>query len=212
MEMLQLLATSFTVALSGAAAPGPLMFTTIKESYFSGARAGLLLSFGHALVEVPAVIILGLGLVSIQGSMALNLLYLFGGSLLLLLGLLTLRDVVNSKVIPPSSEGHRSSSLRQLFLGAASSVSNPYWSIWWATVGAVYVLSSLELSALGLVLFYLSHISADFAVFTTVSLAVSKGKNMLGTRSYRFVLVASGVALLLIGASFLLECASRIAA
>jgi threonine/homoserine/homoserine lactone efflux protein len=212
MDVLQLLVTSFTVALSGAAAPGPLMFATVKESYTSGTRAGLLLSLGHALVEVPAVVILGLGMVSLQGGKTLSVLYLCGGSLLLVLGLLTLRDAVVLKVAVQSSGMHESSKLRQLFLGAASSVSNPYWSIWWATIGAVYVLSSLELSVLGVVLFYFSHISADFAVFTTISFAVSKGKDLLGTKSYRFVLALSGLALLLIGVSFLVEGVARVAA
>ncbi|MEM2921179.1 MAG: LysE family transporter [Candidatus Bathyarchaeia archaeon] len=209
MEILQLLVTSFTVALSGAAAPGPLMFTTIKESYVSGVKAGLLLSLGHALVEVPAVVILGLGMVNLQGGMTLPILYLCGGSLLIVLGLLTLKDAIILKVAIQSSKVNESSKLRQLFLGAASSISNPYWSIWWATVGAAYVLSSLELSVLGIVLFYFSHIFADFAVFTTISFAVSKGKDMLGTKSYRLVLAVSGFALLLISAVFLLEGTTR---
>ena len=47
--------------------------------------------------------------------------------------------------------------------GIVVSLSNPYWIIWWATVGATFMTQSLELGLLGIGAFYVGHILSDFS-------------------------------------------------
>ena len=62
MNYFSIFIVSFTIALSGALAPGPLLTAVIYESTRKGFKAGPLVILGHALLEVIilALIISGL--------------------------------------------------------------------------------------------------------------------------------------------------------
>lgn len=49
---------SFTIALSGAMMPGPLLTAVISESMKHGRKTGPLIILGHAILEVIMVTIL----------------------------------------------------------------------------------------------------------------------------------------------------------
>ena len=54
--------TSLMIGFSGALSPGPLLLLTIEETTKIGAKAGILISIGHALLELIVVIALYNGL------------------------------------------------------------------------------------------------------------------------------------------------------
>ena len=47
--------------------------------------------------------------------------------------------------------------------GALMSVANPYWTIWWATIGLGYILHCMRFGAWGIFFFFVGHILADLA-------------------------------------------------
>lgn len=205
-DMLGIASGSFVVAFSGAAAPGPLLLTTIKESVGHDARVGAMLSLGHALIEMPVVVLLSFGLVNIDTSSIVFWLGIVGGLALVLFGVLTLRSSMGPAVaLDVKGPQVGASAVRLTLLGGMASASNPYWTLWWLTIGITSIVQAMVLGPLGLVVFYLSHIAGDAVVFVSVSALTSKAKNVLGGKGYRILLIATGVILFAIGAHFVLS-------
>ena len=82
------------------------------------------------------------------------------------------------------------------------SAANPYWLIWWLTIGLGYVMFSMKFGVLGVALFFTGHILADFAWYTLVSGAVAQGRRFISDRLYRNFLAACGVFLFGFGGYF----------
>ena len=80
--------------------------------------------------------------------------------------------------------------------GALLSLANPYWIIWWATIGLGYVLISGKLGLPGILAFFIGHILADLTWYAFVSLAVHKGRDILPDRVYRGLIAVCAVFLL----------------
>jgi threonine/homoserine/homoserine lactone efflux protein len=74
--------------------------------------------------------------------------------------------------------------------------------VWWFTIGLGYVMFSYKFGLLGVGLFFIGHILADFAWYSLVSGAVSQGRQFLSDRLYRGFLAACGVFLFVFGAFF----------
>lgn len=109
----------------------------------------------------------------------------------------------------PGADGPRAAvaegpqSLRAAIVtGIAASVSNPYWTLWWATVGLSYLTVASPLGPAAVGAFYLGHISADFAWYMAVAAAVAGGRRLLSARVYKGLLVACGLCLLGLGLFF----------
>lgn len=87
--------------------------------------------------------------------------------------------------------------------GILVSLSNPYWSMWWATVGLLYITQALQSGKMGLVSFYSGHILADLAWYVLVSAVVAGGRRYINQRVYNGVLVVCGVFVLGLGVYFI---------
>ncbi len=94
------------------------------------------------------------------------------------------------------------SGLHPVAAGVLMSVANPYWLIWWLTIGLGYVMFSMKYGFVGVALFYLGHILADFAWYTLVSGAVARGRHFLSDKYYRGFLAGCGVFLFGFGGYF----------
>ena len=79
--------------------------------------------------------------------------------------------------------------------GIVVSLSNPYWTFWWVTIGINYVLMSLKFGWVGVVTFFAGHIMADLAWYGLVSTGVARGRSFLSDRVYRRIIFACGVVL-----------------
>jgi threonine/homoserine/homoserine lactone efflux protein len=198
-----LFATSFAVALSGAVMPGTVLAVTITHSTRLGFKAGPLVILGHAILEGTLVVALVLGLGSflnrplVSGTIAvvgaLILLWMARGMLRSLPGLKL--DLEPGMRQPTGLKGAAAPVKDGLLL----SLVNPYFHVWWATVGVGLITMAMQsgLGVLGLVVFYAGHISADLAWYSLVSLTVCKGRRWLTDRVHRGVV--GGCALCLLG-------------
>ncbi|MBA7595080.1 hypothetical protein ES703_02039 [subsurface metagenome] len=198
--------TSFVVGLSGAMMPGPLLAVNISESARRGFRAGPLLVLGHGIVELLLVVALVWGLSEVLGqSLVAGIIGVVGGLFLLGMAYALLRQarraVAPLEVSPQSARPGR----RLIATGAVLSVANPFWLIWWATVGTTWVLWSLAAGAIGVVVFYLGHILSDLGWYSMVSLVIARGKRLMSLRVYRGLLLACGVSLIGLGVYFLVS-------
>ncbi|HSO18313.1 MAG TPA: LysE family transporter, partial [Desulfosarcina sp.] len=86
--------------------------------------------------------------------------------------------------------------------GIVMSLVNPYWSIWWATIGLGYILHSMKAGTMGVAAFFSGHILGDLFWYAAVSTAVWKGRRLLSDRGYRFLIGTCAVLLIVFACLF----------
>lgn len=86
--------------------------------------------------------------------------------------------------------------------GIAATISNPFFVVWWATVGLSYLTAAAPLGAAGVAAFYVGHTLSDVAWYAALALAVAGGRRLLTTRGYAYLLTACGVLLVGLGGIF----------
>jgi threonine/homoserine/homoserine lactone efflux protein len=86
--------------------------------------------------------------------------------------------------------------------GAIVSLSNPYWTIWWATIGVKLAADGLAIGPVGVLAFFVGHQIADVSWYVFVIVVVHRGKGLLTPRVYCIIMGVLGAALLYIGLRF----------
>ncbi len=199
--------TSFIVALSGALMPGPLLTVTITESAKRGSWMGPLLITGHAILELVFVILILVGFGEfLKENRILSGIAFFGSAVLLWMGLGMIRSVRTITLLGEEEKLGKSSLSRFLknpvLSGIIVSIANPYWTVWWLTIGLAYIFMSMKFGIPGIVSFFTGHILADFAWYTFVSSSVSYGKKFFSDRIYRGIIGVCGAFLLVFSVYF----------
>jgi threonine/homoserine/homoserine lactone efflux protein len=93
--MINFLFKVVVISASGALAPGPLTAATASAGLKKGWRAGLETSLGHTIVELPLVIFLSFGVVSIlKNTVASFFLGILGSGFLFFFGFYTVREAL----------------------------------------------------------------------------------------------------------------------
>jgi len=88
-------------------------------------------------------------------------------------------------------------------LGFVVSLSNPYWTFWWLTVGLKLVSDASAGGIPILSAIYFGHILSDFAWYCLVGAFVVFGRQLLSTGAYRWMLAICGAFLLRFGPYFI---------
>jgi threonine/homoserine/homoserine lactone efflux protein len=197
-EILEMLAMAFVIGLTGALAPGPTLLVTINSSLREGWTAGPKVAAGHALVEVLIFLIIVGGLASVmqQYSHAISVV---GGLALIIFGIMTAMGSRSATLSGPQREVSGSAFLA----GAVTSAANPYFWIWWLSVGSAFLLSGLSSGLIMAAAFIIGHWGADFGWYTLVSGSLDRGRSVLSEGSYRKILGVCGVFLICFGVYFL---------
>lgn len=160
------------ISLSGVMVPGPLTAATITKGY-RDKNAGAFIALGHAIVELPIIALVYFGfahyLASPEAKMAIGL---AGGLMLVFMGAMMLRTIGKAQDrtvdLPYSS----------LVTGIVMTGANPYFFLWWATIGMALIAGVIEFGAWGLALFVVVHWSCDLAWEQFVSVSVFKTKHL----------------------------------
>jgi len=125
---------SFTIALSGAMMPGPLLTVTIANSAQKGFLEGPLLVLGHGILELVLVIAIVAGMSPILKSpIFLFIVTLFGGGMLIYMGFDMIKNAKGLSLdqLKNKTKARNTSSILS---GILVSLANPYWILWWATI------------------------------------------------------------------------------
>jgi threonine/homoserine/homoserine lactone efflux protein len=186
------------ISCTGAMQPGPVTATVITM----GSRnrwAGTLLAVGHGIIEFPlmVVIILGMGKY-FQIPKVQIVIGLTGGMFLIFMAIQTFINL-KSKINTES----KAVKGKPVLAGIILSASNPYFLIWWATVGLALATQAAEWGIWAFVLFALAHWSVDLIWLQLLSFASFKGSVLLGPRGLQVVLVFCAAALLIFGLIFI---------
>lgn len=186
------------ISLSGVMAPGPVTAAAIAM----GARnrfAGILIAIGHGIIEFPLMIVIIMGMGKIfQSTTTQIVIGLAGGVFLLIMAVGMFK----------SSRGiqHQDAKVTRsgpLIAGIVLSGGNPYFLLWWATVGLTLATTAKGLGMWAFALFAIVHWSCDLVWLWALSWASFKGSVLLGPKSQRIVLVICGLALFVFGIFFI---------
>jgi len=195
--MLNILLYSFLVALTGALTPGPLLTFTIYKSLQQkrGYLAGIFIILGHALIELILIIVLLAGAsLLFQNIIFLTLIGIIGGIFLLIFGFLVIRNTIKSdpsvdfNLKDNNLKGYKGNS----FIGGIIvSLSNPYWTFWWAVVGLGFLVNFNITFAtpIALLLFFIGHELGDIVWYLPISTFVYLGGKTLNPKIYKYVLI-----------------------
>ncbi len=206
MELLLLAGSWWIVGFSGAMMPGPVTTLIVTETARRGWIAGPLITIGHVLLELAMVVALffGLGDVLKQNEIA-GAIGLLGGVFLLWMGAAIVRDAWTGRVSfnldqPTTTSGPTGN---PIVAGILTSVANPYWLLWWATVGAASLITFRAFGLAGIIAFYIGHTLADWVWNNLVAFVVASGRRILNDRIYRGILVVCGAFLIALSIYFL---------
>jgi threonine/homoserine/homoserine lactone efflux protein len=191
MKWTAIFTTSLMVGFSGTLMPGPLLTVTISQSAQRGFWQGPLLILGHAIAELALVLALTAGLSRLLKRKAVaGLIGLLGGAFLLWMGLDIARSAWWGTVSLSLASAEKSGAqVGPVVAGALVSVSNPYWVLWWATVGASYVALALRQGPLGLGSFYVGHILSDLSWYSLVAFVITAGRSLMSQPVYQGILL-----------------------
>ncbi|MGB9626768.1 MAG: LysE family transporter [Phycisphaerae bacterium] len=188
------------VSLSGVMAPGPVTAATLAAGTRSR-HAGGLIAIGHGIVEFPLMLILIAGMSTLLRGEGVKIgVGLLGGIFLLHMGGRMLlgfgrNDEAAAKAYAASP----------VWTGIALTGGNPYFLLWWATVGLSLAGRAAEFGALAFGLFAVVHWVCDLVWLEALSQASFKGTKLLGGRSQGIVLAVCATALIVVGAMFVYD-------
>jgi threonine/homoserine/homoserine lactone efflux protein len=203
MDMLGAIETlilAFTIGLTGALAPGPTLVATINSSLQRGWTMGPKVAAGHALTEVVIFLLIVEGLAAVAEEHT-AIVAAVGGSALILFGLLTLKGSKTATM----EISERGATSNPYLAGALTSVANPYFWIWWLSIGSALVMDGLRGSLIMASLFMIGHWGADFGWYTLVSTSLDRGKTILSEANYQRILALCGLFLMLFGIYYLIS-------
>jgi len=207
------LGTVVVLSTTGVMMPGPVMAASMAKGLKSR-WSGVHVALGHAVVEFPTIALIALGfstvLKDIRVSIAVGIL---GGILLIYMGLsmfMSRREEVTKleKAKDPKASKKRSRSKYDpfpyppLIAGIITTATNPYYFLWWATLGAALILNAVAFSIIVLVVMSLLHWSIDLGWNSFLGFAVNKSKGF-DERAYLAVFGLCGIIMLVFGGWFL---------
>lgn len=197
---------SLLISFAAVISPGPVTAAIISEAPRSGWRAGLYIAFGHSILELMILILISLGLSVAMQTPQIQFLISFCGSLILLwIGTNYILAMWKDKIHlhKPIQSNSMKSSATLIGLGMITTLSNPFWYMWWVTVAAGYLVQVKAISTIAVVAFYIGHVSADFSWDTTLAAVTNSGRRWLSHRAYRLLVFFTGGFMTYLGLRYL---------
>ena len=205
MDVLSFVITVILVTASGALAPGPLFFATLSHGAKSGAKSGLIFSVAHSVIEFSLIMILALGLLTVASESIVQVgVGVAGGIVLIAFGITQIQKIIQYK--PNKSIFKKTPFHRLFFIGLTFTGLNPFFIIWWLTVGAELILISLAFASfIGVIFMYICHVWMDYVWLTGIAHLSRKGTDIIGSKGYKILLGFFGLVLIYFGIIFIIN-------
>src|SRR5574338_706645 len=197
-EFFAFFALVIAVSASGVMAPGPLFASTISNG-LKQKSAGLKIAIGHTIVELPLVILLGLGVLSIESFPQFRtMIAVLGAVSIFAFAGLQVRSVI--KGMSPKNVRYG-----PLVTGVLLTGLNPFFLVWWFTIGIKLISDAMTLwSFWGILVMFGLHIWMDYAWLGFVAAISSRGIKFLSNKSYKICMIGINAGLVYFGISFIL--------
>ena len=201
MPFLLFLSEAILISLSGVMAPGPITAVVVGKGSESP-RAGALVAIGHGLVEFPLMVAVFFGIGALLEADYVRItIGIAGGLFILWMGIGMLRSIRQEVLVHEQRVDSRS----PVMAGVLFSIGNPYFLVWWVTVGAALILRSVEFGVLGFAAFAVGHWLCDLLWDWFLSALSFKGGQFFGNRFQQAIFAVSGVMLLFFGGRLMID-------
>lgn len=197
-NLLLFLGSVVVISLSGVMMPGPVLAATVTKGYREK-HSGLWIGLGHGIVELPLIALIYFGLSSFfEDDRVMMGIGLAGGAMLIFIGQGMLRHRKDA------SGDERYMPYHPLVVGIITSLSNPYFFLWWATIGAMLISVASGFGSGVVLVFALLHLSCDIFWDWFVSLATYRSRYLWKENTQARIFGTCGLVLIVFGCVFML--------
>ncbi|ARS64659.1 LysE type translocator [Candidatus Nitrosomarinus catalina] len=190
------------ISASGVMSPGPLFAANITYGLKQGTKAGIKIAIGHSLVELPLVILLGIGIFSLEIFPEFKI-------IISILGAITLFVFAFMQIKSTLKKNEKSETkLKQgpIITGVLLSALNPFFIIWWLTIGLKLISDAMAIWAfVGILIVFVLHVWMDFVWLGATAFLISKSKKIISNTNYKIIMLALSVILIYFGITFLTD-------
>jgi len=177
--------------------PGPMFALTVVKSYRSP-WAGVWIALGHAVIEIPLILLIYFGFARFFENSTLRLvLSLLGGSMIIWMAIAMF--LTRAKVVQQGEDLPYSA----LVAGIVTSGLNPYFLLWWATVGLMLVMRFLGFGITGLIVLIIVHWLCDLVWLSLVSNVVYRTQSLWGLKFQEWLFIICSLLLIGFGGWFI---------
>jgi len=201
-QILEFAVLVIVISASGVLAPGPLFAASVSYGLREGTKAGFKMAIGHTIVELPLVILLGIGVFSLESFPEFRtIISIFGAITLFVFAIIQIRTTLRVKELALSNPKQG-----PLIAGIVLSALNPFFIIWWLAIGFKLISDAMLMwSFAGILIVFGLHIWMDYAWLGTVSFLASKSSRILSNRNYKILMIGLSLMLIYFGITFLVD-------
>ena len=190
------------ISASGVMSPGPLFAANITYGLKQGTKAGIKIAIGHSIVELPLVILLGIGIFSLEIFPEFK-------TIISILGAITLFVFAFMQIKSTLKKNKKSETkLKQgpIITGVLLSALNPFFIIWWLTIGLKLISDAMAIWAfVGILIVFVLHVWMDFVWLGSTAFLISKSKKIISNTNYKIIMLALSAVLIYFGITFLTD-------
>jgi len=194
--------TVILISASGVMTPGPLFTANIVQGIRGGGKTGIQMAIGHTIVELPLVILLGIGVFSFEIFPEFRTVI----SILGAIALFVFAGIQIKTTLQRNERKHFNPKHGVVFTGIILSALNPFFIIWWVSIGLKLISDAMLIWAFsGILIVFLLHIWMDFVWLYSIAHIASKSTKILSNRNYKILMIILSSMLIYFGISFVSE-------
>jgi len=190
------------ISASGVMSPGPLFAANITYGLREGVKSGIKIAIGHSIVELPLVILLGIGVFSLEIFPEFRtIISIFGAITLFVFAGIQIKTILkkNKNISIKPKQG-------PIVTGIVLSALNPFFIVWWLTIGFKLISDAMLIWAFaGILIVFVFHIWMDFAWLGITAFLASKSRKMVSNRNYKIMILLLSLTLIYFGIIFLMD-------
>jgi len=190
------------ISVSGVMSPGPLFAANITYGLKEGFRSGIKIAIGHSIVELPLVILLGIGAFSLEIFPEFRVIIsIFGAITLFGFAGIQIKSIFKKNGGISTKPKHG-----PIITGILFSALNPFFIIWWLTIGLKLISDAMLVWAFaGVLIVFVFHIWMDFVWLGMVAFFASKSVKIISNRNYKIIMAGLSLILIYFGITFLTD-------
>ena len=193
------------ISASGVMSPGPLFAANITYGLREGVKSGIKIAIGHSIVELPLVILLGIGVFSLEIFPEFRtIISIFGAITLFVFAGIQIKTILkkNKNISLKPKQG-------PIVTGILLSALNPFFIVWWLTIGFKLISDAMLIWAFaGILIVFVFHIWMDFAWLGITAFLASKSRKIISNRNYKIMILVLSLTLIYFGITFLMDAIS----
>lgn len=196
MDFLEFSLYIILISTSGVLSPGPLFFVNLYYGSKYGPFNGVKIALGHMIVELPLIIFLFYGLEKFSSFFlsedVLKMIGIIGGIFMIFFSILQINSIMTNKYSETSNNKRSKYEIKNPFLiGIIFTALNPFFLIWWSTLGLKLVSDSINFFGYfeGIFILFFSHIWMDYFWLGVTSFMAFRGRSIINEKYYQLILL-----------------------